>query len=219
MSSAAAGFGLMMSLIVAIGAQNILVLKQGIRRQHVGLVVALCAASDAILIGAGVAGLGAAVEAVPELLVAARYGGAAFLLAYAALSARRALQAPAGSGPLEEREPLASVAAGRRPGAVATVERAPTASTVALTTLALTWLNPHVYLDTVFLAGSVAATHGAGRWLFALGGAAASLTWFLALGLGARWLAPVLRSPGAWRALDGLVAVMMVAIAWSLVAS
>src|SRR5690554_4954464 len=155
-----AGFGLGLSLIVAIGAQNVFVLRQGIRKEHIGLVVAICAISDAALIAAGVAGAGAAITAVPWLVTAVRWAGALFLVGYAALAARRAWK-PAHDG--AEVEPKTGV-----DGAPA----ATTSSTLratALTALALTWLNPHVYLDTVLLVGGVAATYEDARWVFGAG--------------------------------------------------
>jgi len=195
------GFGL--SLIVAIGAQNMFVLRQGVRREHVGVVVAICALSDALLIFAGVVGAGALLAVMPWLDTAMRWGGAAFLAVYAAMAARRALR-PAGA-PLEFDDT-------GHPGAA----RAGVAA--AGTALALTWLNPHVYLDTVTLLGSVANGHGEGRWWFGAGAVLASLLWFTALGYGARTLRPLLARPHAWRVLDGVIAAVMLAIAASLVA-
>ena len=186
------GFGL--SLIVAIGAQNAFVLRQGLRGERVGLVVAVCAVSDAVLIALGVAGAGALIQGTPELADGARIGGAAFLLAYAALAARRAW----------------------RPGAL---HAAPAeGGSVLLTVLALTWLNPHVYLDTVVLLGSVAAAHGDARWSFGAGAVCGSVLWFAGLGYGARLLRKPFAEPRAWRALDGAVALVMGAIGVSLVA-
>lgn len=208
MTSFLAGFLLLLGLIVALGAQNVLVLRQGLRREHVGLVVALCAASDAVLIAVGVAGLRTITDAVPAVLPAARWGGVLFLLGYAALAARRAARPNAEALVVPDAD--GTVAAG---GSATLRVRPASATSVAATTLALTWLNPHVYLDTVFLMGSAAASHGDGRWLFALGGAAASLTWFVALGHGARRLAPLLRTPRSWRVLDGVVAVVMLVMA------
>ena len=190
------GFGL--SLIIAIGAQNAFVLRQGLRREHVLPVVVVCAASDAILIAVGVAGFGALLEAVPWLLIVVRIAGAAFLLAYGVFAARRALR-PATLGVDPAGVPTKLWAA------VATVT-------------ALTWLNPHVYLDTVVLLGSVAGTHGTDRWWFALGAAVASILWFTALGFGARLLRPVFARPLAWRILDGSVALVMIALAIGLLA-
>jgi len=189
------GFGL--SLIVAIGAQNAFVLRQGLRREHVLAVVAICALSDAVLIAVGVGGLGTLVQLAPWLLVVVRIGGAAFLLGYGILAARRAL----------------------RPAALVTDETG-TASRLwptVLTVLALTWLNPHVYLDTVVLLGSVAGTHGDDRWWFAVGAVIASILWFSALGFGARLLRPLFARPVSWRVLDGVIALVMTALAVSLV--
>ncbi|GAB2982567.1 LysE/ArgO family amino acid transporter [Actinotalea caeni] len=182
-----------LSLIVAIGAQNAFVLRQGLARRHVGPVVAICAFSDAVLISAGVAGLGALVTAAPAVLTAVRWFGAAFLLGYAVVAGRRAVRG----------------VAMERPDGGAVSGLAP----VLLTTLALTWLNPHVYLDTVVLLGSMAATHGADRWWFAAGAMLGSVVWFTALGVGARLLVPVFRRPRAWQVLDGLIALVMLALA------
>jgi L-lysine exporter family protein LysE/ArgO len=192
--AALTGLAFGLSLIVAIGAQNAFVLRVGLRRAHVLPVVAVCALSDALLITAGVAGLGTLVDRAPAVLAVARVGGAVFLLGYAAVAARRAL----------------------RPGAALTAEDgdAPTRVwPVVATCLALTWLNPHVYLDTVVLLGSVAGTHGAERWWFGGGAVLGSLVWFTALGYGARLLRPLFARPGAWRVLDGVIAVVMVLIA------
>ncbi|PRY31583.1 LysE/ArgO family amino acid transporter [Pseudosporangium ferrugineum] len=193
-TSALAGFAASLVLIVAIGAQNAFVLRQGLRREHVVPVVLTCAISDLALIAAGIAGLGAVVAARPGLVTVIRWAGAAFLLAYAVLAARRAA----------------------RPAALTPTDRAPaTLRATLLTCLALTYLNPHVYLDTVLLLGSVAQQHPH-QWLFGLGAAAASAVWFTALGLGARRLAPVLNRPAAWRILDGLIAAVMAGLAVAL---
>lgn len=194
-----AGLTLGLSLIVAIGAQNMFVLRQGLRREHVLLVAAICAASDAALIVAGVSGVRAATASLPWLLPAIRWGGAAFLVGYGLLAARRAWR-PAGD---------ALVAANGGPAAT-------TAASAALTCLALTWLNPHVYLDTVFLLGSIAGTHGDRRWEFAAGAALGSVLWFSSLAWGARFLSPLLASARAWRVLDGVIAVVMVGLGVSL---
>ncbi|MDO9454698.1 LysE/ArgO family amino acid transporter, partial [Nocardioides sp.] len=193
LASTAAGLLTGLSLIVAIGAQNAFVLRQGLRGEHVGLVVATCALSDAVLIVAGVAGAGAVLEAVPGLAFAVRIAWAAFLLGYAALAARRSwrpsvLTAEASGGGAGRRATFAAI-------------------------LALTWLNPHVYLDTLVLLGSVADAHGDGRWSFAVGAVLSSATWFTVLGRGAAVLRPIFARPGAWRVLDGLVAAVMVVIA------
>ncbi|MGC9541460.1 LysE/ArgO family amino acid transporter [Streptomyces sp. UG1] len=198
LTTAAAGFGTGLSLIVAIGAQNAFVLRQGIRRDAVLAVVGICALSDALLITLGVAGVGAVVVAWPGVLTAVAWVGGAFLLCYGALAARRVFRP--GGALLAEGD-----AAGSRRRAV-------------LTCLAMTWLNPHVYLDTVFLLGTVAADQGPLRWTFGLGAALASLCWFAALGFGARLLSRHLAKPAAWRVLDGLVAVTMIALGVSLVA-
>ena len=196
LTSALAGFAASAVLIIAIGAQNAFVLRQGLRREHVLPVVLVCAVSDLLLILAGIGGLGAVVTARPDVVTVIRWVGAVFLVAYAIMAARRALR------------PVALDPAGRAP----TTLRA-----TLLTCLALTYLNPHVYLDTVLLLGSVAQQH-AHRWLFGLGAAVASLTWFTVLGAGAHRLAPVLARPVAWRVLDGLIAVVMLGIAATLVA-
>ena len=196
MTSWLSGFSLGFGLILAIGAQNAFVLRQGILRAHVFAVCLTCAVSDAALIAAGVAGFGTLAEAVPWLEPAMRYGGAAFLFAYglrAFLSALRSDEALEAAG-----------------GATA-----PLWPTVA-TCLALTWLNPHVYLDTVVLLGSISATADS-RVLFALGAMTASFVFFFSLGYGARLLAPLFARPAAWRALDVLVGVVMWVIALSLV--
>lgn len=206
-----AGFLMGLSLIVAIGAQNVFVLRQGLRRELVGPVVVICAASDAVLILVGVAGLGWLVASAPWLVDAARWGGAAFLLGYAALAARRAMS-PAAAG-------LDAAVAGDSRGSTEAgggVQTKPRTAPVVASALALTWLNPHVYLDTVFLLGSVAATHGAGRWVFAAGAVTGSVVWFTALGFGARGLGRWLRGPRAWRILDAGIAVVMVVLAGAL---
>ncbi|GLI26784.1 amino acid transporter [Agromyces rhizosphaerae] len=215
----AAGLGLGLSLIIAIGAQNVFVLRQGIRREHVLAVVAICTASDAVLIAAGVGGMGAAIQAVPWLVEVARWAGAVFVAGYGVLAARRAIRGTdeglvvdaAGDG-------TPAPAVGPRASVTTTAPRTRTALLpVVLTCVALTWLNPHVYLDTVVLLGSIGATYGDDRWTFALGAALGSLAWFAALGYGARLLGGVLASPRAWRVLDGVICVIMLAIAVSLV--
>lgn len=208
-----AGLGLGLSLIVAIGAQNVFVLRQGIRREHVLAVVIICALSDAALIAAGVAGLGFVLSAAPWLVVIARWAGALFLLTYGILAARRAWR---GGEELRVEGADAADSPSASGGSATTLTRTRLAP-VILTTLALTWLNPHVYLDTVLMLGSIAATHGDERWLFAGGAIAASLLWFTALGFGARYLGRWLRTPRSWRILDAVIAVVMITIAISLV--
>lgn len=234
-SSVLAGLGLGLSLIVAIGAQNVFVLRQGIRREHVFAVAAICAVSDLVLIVVGVSGIGLVIGQVPWLIDVVRWAGAAFLVGYGVLAARRALRPTGevlvtGDGgdsaadvPGPSADGVGTPSADGR-GAPVAVEARPAIATRAtlasavLTCLALTWLNPHVYLDTVFLLGSVANSHGPeGRWWFALGAGAASLIWFFALAYGARLLGRVLSTPRAWRVLDGVIAVVMLAIAASLV--
>ena len=192
-----AGLGLGLSLIIAIGAQNAFVLRQGLRREHVLLVVAVCAASDAVLIVAGIAGLGALIEQVEWALIVVRIAGAAFLTWYGIGAVRRALRPKA----LEAEE-----------GG----ERMPR-RTALLTVLALTWLNPHVYLDTVVLLGSIGGTYGDQRWWFALGAVAGSILWFTALGFGSRALRLLFAKPVAWRVLDVIIAIVMFALAASLI--
>lgn len=195
MGSVVAGFGLSLALIVAIGAQNAFVLRQGLRREHVLPVVVACAVADAVLICAGVAGLGAVVAGAPTTLTVVRWGGAAFLAGYAVLAARRAL----------------------RPGDLTPLDRPPsTLRATLLACLAFTFLNPHVYLDTVVLLGAVAQQYP-NRWAFGAGAATASLVWFAALGLAARPLASLLASPAAWRIVDGVIAVVMAVLAVTLV--
>ena len=212
-----AGAGLGLSLIIAIGAQNLFVLRQGLRREHVFLVAAICAVSDAILIALGVSGVGFVLQSVPWLVDVVRWAGAAFLVVYGLLAARRAWR-PSGHVLNGDDRPSADAGPGTRgaagPRGVAT---RPRLLPVALTCLALTWLNPHVYLDTVFLLGTVANTHGEDRWLFAAGAMAASIVWFFGLAFGARYLGRWLSTPRAWRILDAVIAVVMIALGVSLV--
>ena len=193
----AAGFGTSLSLIVAIGAQNTFVLQQGLRGAAVVPVVLVCALSDAVLIAAGVGGIGAVLGRWPTAVGVIGVAGGLFLLAYGFLAARRAV----------------------RPGALTTgVAEVKSLRRTVFTCLALTWLNPHVYLDTVLLLGSVAAGHGDGRWLFGVGAVLASAFWFCALGFGARRLAGVFARPAAWRVLDALIAVTMAALGVTMIA-
>ena len=195
MQSLVAGFTLGLSLILAIGAQNAFVLRHGLVRLHVLPVVLTCAVSDAVLITAGVAGFGALVAHAPWLEGAMRLFGAAFLIWYGSRALRAAWQ---GGGALE-----AGTAVPRLRASV-------------LTCLALTWLNPHVYLDTVVLLGAISAQYPS-PLQFGLGAVVASFVFFFALGFGARGLAPLFARPGAWRLLDALIGVVMYAIALSLV--
>ncbi|WP_404954183.1 LysE/ArgO family amino acid transporter [Streptomyces sp. 147326] len=200
LTAALAGFGTGFSLLVAIGAQNAFVLRQGARRHAVLAVVAICAVSDALLIALGVAGVGAFVTAWPAALTAVGLAGGLFLLGYGVLAARRVLRPVPGAALTTEG---AAAGSGRR---------------AVLTCLAMTWLNPHVYLDTVLFVGSLAADRGDLRWVFGVGAALASLTWFVSLGYGARLLSGVLARPSAWRVLDGLVAATMVTMGGLLLA-
>jgi L-lysine exporter family protein LysE/ArgO len=180
-------FGL--SLIVAVGPQNAFVVRQGALRRHVAIVVAICAVSDVLLIAAGVAGARAALAGRPWLFTVTRAGGAAVLLAYAALAARRALGASA----------IERATAPGRAGRMAAIAAC----------LAFTWLNPAVYLDTIVLLGSVAHTQSPHQWWFGGGAAIGSVVWFCALAGAARLAHGLLARPRAWRALDCFVAVVM----------
>lgn len=178
------------ALIVAIGAQNAFVLRQGLRGDHVGVVVTICALSDVVLIATGVLLVGQVRALHPAVLAALTYGGAAYL---AWIGVRSLLSA-------------------RTPGSLVASSRG--ASSVALTTVALTWLNPHVYLDTLLMLGSLAAQHGPiGQWQFAVGAMCASLVWFPTIALGARSLAPYLSRPRTWQVIDVVVGVTMLVIA------
>lgn len=186
------GFFLGLSLIIAIGAQNAFILRQGLLRQHVFVLCLICALSDAVLIAAGVAGLGTLVSSSPTLITVVTIGGAAFLFSYAFIAFRRALRpqalhaAQGGAGDLK-----AAVAA----------------------CLAFTFLNPHVYLDTVVLVGSLSAQFaGSDRLAYGVGAMVASFVWFFSLGYGARLLQPVFARPSAWRVLDILIGLVMAAI-------
>ena len=189
-ASALTGFGTGFGFIVAIGPQNAWVLRQGVRREHIGLVIAICALSDLILIATGTGSIGVLAGAAPWALEALRWGGVAYLLAFALSSFRSAL----------------------RPGALEQSAARPAAS-VAATTLALTWLNPHVYLDTVLMLGTVTNNFGSARWWAAAGAGAASVLWFAGLGLGARALSGPLSSPRTWRVADVLVGCVMLGVA------
>ncbi|OYD26369.1 LysE/ArgO family amino acid transporter [Oceanimonas baumannii] len=197
MSTFLSGFALSFSLILAIGSQNAFVLKQGIKRHHVFVVCAVCALSDALLISFGVAGFGAIVTQFPVIETLARYGGAAFLAVYAFLSFKSAFSAS-----------HAMTAAGDSQQSVL--------KTVAIC-LAFTWLNPHVYLDTVVLLGSISTQYHPDQGLFAAGAVCASFVFFFSLGYGARVLAPVFQRPQAWKVLEFVVGLMMTTIAVTLV--
>jgi L-lysine exporter family protein LysE/ArgO len=193
LDSTFAGLVTGLTLIVAIGAQNAYVLRQGLAREHVGVVVAVCTLSDVVLITAGVSGIGTIVEHAAWAIDVVRWLGVAFLGWYGVSSLLRA----------------------RRPESLrATGERTTGVRAVAVRALALTWLNPHVYLDTVLLLGSIANHEGpTGRWWFALGACVASTVWFCGLGYGARRAGRALASPRAWQVLDVLIGLTMLAIA------
>lgn len=185
-----------LALIAAIGAQNAFVLRQGIRREHIGLVVAICAVSDALLIALGTAGIGGIVQHAPWLLDVLRWGGVEYLVWFAVRSFRSALR-PQGLHASD-------------------APRAATIASVSVTTLSLTYLNPHVYLDTVLMLGNVANQHGDLRWVVAAGAMLGSVLWFTALGLGARVLAKPLDRPSTWRVVDVFVGVVMLLVALKL---
>lgn len=198
-TAALAGLGFGLSLIIAIGAQNAYVLRQGLRKEHVFVIVAICAISDALLIAVGVAGLGALIQQLAWLLLLIELVGGVFLCTYGVMAAKRAWKP----------EVLTADTGGK-----------PVSLKVAVgTVLALTYLNPHVYLDTVLLLGSVAGTYEENRWWFAAGAMIGSVVWFSTLGFGARLLAPVFTKPRAWRVLDAIIAVIMFALGTSLLIS
>jgi L-lysine exporter family protein LysE/ArgO len=193
------GFLLGGSLIIAIGAQNAFILRQGLLRQHVFILCLICALSDAILIALGVAGLGTLISSSPRLITAVTLGGALFLFTYAVIAFRRAMNP-------------AALQAGENGGA--------SFKTAIAACLAFTFLNPHVYLDTVVLLGSLSAKYeGSARFAYAEGAMAASFVWFFTLGYGARLLEPVFAKPAAWRILDLVIGIVMAGIGLSLLSS
>lgn len=191
------GFSLSISLILAIGAQNAFVLKQGLKREFVFVICAVCAVSDAVLIAAGIAGFGVIVNAHPEIEVLARYGGAAFLTAYAIKSFYSAWK-----------NEHSLDAAG---------EHTPSITAAIATCLAFTWLNPHVYLDTVVLIGSIATNYTHELWYFGAGAVLSSFVFFFSLGYGAKYLRPWFQKPKAWKVLELVIGVVMLSIAAGLV--
>ncbi len=194
LTAALTGFSTAFVLILAIGAQNAFVLRQGLRREHVFILCLICALSDAILIAAGVLGFGAIVELWPLFPQIMRYAGAAFLIGYAILRFKAAWQGDA---------------------SIVTSGKAAPLWPAALTCLALTWLNPHVYLDTLGLIGAVSTQFpwGAQKWAFGIGAVLSSFVFFFSLGYGARLLAPIMQSAKAWRILDLGIGVLMCLIA------
>lgn len=193
------GFGVSLSLILAIGAQNAFVLRQGLQRQHVGLVVSICAITDALLIGVGVSGIGWISQEASWIKTALLFGGVAFLLFYGAKSFHAAW---IGSSAMK---------------AAGDIQQS--WQSAALACLAVTWLNPHMYLDTVVLVGSVSAQYPGQGVAFWLGAAVASGSFFATLGYGARLLAPLFSKPRAWQVLDVFVGCVMWLIALSLLIS
>lgn len=196
MSALVAGFTLSLSLILAIGAQNAFVLKQGLKRHYVFMVCSICALSDAVLIVAGIAGFGALIARFPAIETFASYGGAAFLIVY---GTRSLISAFTKDHALDPEGDASS-----------------SAWPTALTCLAFTWLNPHVYLDTVVLIGSISTQYD-DQLMFGIGAVAASLTFFFSLGYGARLLTPIFHQPLSWKILDAVIALVMYGIAATLV--
>lgn len=191
------GFLLGGGLIIAIGAQNAFILRQGLLRSHVFILCLICSFFDTLLIAVGVAGLGTLIEQNDVLLKPVAIAGSLFLFAYAIIAARRAMNPQA----ME-----------------VTAQKAPTLKVAIATLLAFTFLNPHVYLDTVVLIGSLSARFdGVDRLAFGIGASVASVVWFFSLGYGARWLTPIFASPLAWRVLDVIIAVVMTLLGLSLI--
>jgi L-lysine exporter family protein LysE/ArgO len=199
LAAALAGLGFGLSLIVAIGAQNAYVLRQGLRKEHVFVIVAICALSDALLIAVGVAGLGAIIQQLEWLLLLIEVIGGVFLCTFGVMAAKRAWKPEVLNTDTGGKAVSLKVAVG--------------------TVLALTYLNPHVYLDTVLLLGSVAGTYEVNRWWFATGAMLGSIIWFSTLGFGARLLDPVFKKPTSWRVLDAIIAVVMFSLGMSLLLS
>lgn len=191
------GFAIGLSLIVAIGAQNAFVLKQGLKKQAVFWVCFVCALSDSILVVLGITGFATVIQLYPELVGFAKWAGAVFLLWYGLQHARQAFQANQ------------SLHAGS--------QNEIQLSKIIIVCLALTWLNPHVYLDTVVLIGSISTQFEQTKLYFALGVITASWFFFFSLGYGARVLIPVFENPKAWKVLDGVIALIMWSIAISLI--
>lgn len=193
-----AGLSLGLSLILAIGAQNAFVLKQGLKKQHIFIVCLICAVSDSILVAAGVSGFGLIVKEMPWVATVSRFGGVVFLGIYAAKSFLAALTQKHVLDPAEELN--------------TSLRR-----TVVIC-LAFTWLNPHVYLDTVVLLGSISTQYTEAKLQFASGAITSSFLFFFSLGYGARLLAPVFQKPISWKILDFFIGIIMISIAISLVA-
>jgi L-lysine exporter family protein LysE/ArgO len=195
MSALLVGLVTGLSLIIAIGAQNAYVLRMGLSRQHVGLIVSICAVSDIVLILLGIAGIGSVIQYAPRALQVLRWVGVAYLSLFALRSFWRALHV----------EVL-----------LPSTAKEPTTKVVISTTLAFTFLNPHVYLDTVLLLGSIGNQYGHARWLFALGASMSSIAWFIGLGYGARLSSRLMSRPSTWRALECCIGVVMILVALKL---
>lgn len=193
------GFGVSLSLILAIGAQNAFVLKQGLQQQHVGIIVSICTITDAVLIGVGVAGFNWMASAAPWITTALLYGGATFLIFYGAKSFYSAW---AGTGALQAANDVKQ-----------------SWQSAVLTCIAVTWLNPHMYLDTVVMVGSISSQYPDDGIIFWVGAALASACFFVSLGYGARLLAPLFESARAWQFLDVFVGCVMWVIAFGLLFS
>lgn len=208
------GFVTGVGLIVAIGPQNAYILRQGVRREGVAVVVAVCALADILLIALGTAGIGIVFDRAPWIIVLMRWGGVLYLLRFAHLSLRSAFGEASSLqlSPGGEAGGATGGAAGGEAGNGAGAVKTRGAGAIALATAGLTFLNPHVYLDTVVMLGTVANQQDQ-RWVFAAGAMLGSVVWFAGLGWGAHLLAPVLRSPRVWRAIDVGIAVVMVLVA------
>jgi len=188
-----AGLAASLGLIVAIGAQNAFVIRQGLARNRVGIIVLICALSDAALIAAGVGGLGAVIQALPWLLAVMRWGGVAYLSWFGIKTLRSVFK----SEHLDANGNLATL----------------TLKQAVVTTLMMTYLNPHVYLDTVIFLGSLGNQFGAARWWFVAGAASASAAWFVSIGFGAKAASRWLAKPSFWKVLDTIIAAMMFTLA------
>lgn len=197
MTAIIAGFSLGLSLILAIGSQNAFVLRQGLKQEHVFIVCLICAASDALLITLGVSGFSLIIKTTPWIEPVARYGGALFLFIYGARSFWSAYRSNESMNPA--------------------TEKTSSLQKIVLTCLAFTWLNPHVYLDTVMLLGSISTQYTGQKIEFALGAVSASFVFFFSLGYGARILTPIFRNPKSWKILDFIIGCIMWVIAYSLV--
>lgn len=195
MQAALAGFLTGLSLIVAIGAQNAYVLRQGLARKNVLVIVLICSLSDALLITVGVLGLGQAIQTFPQVLEVIRWLGVAYLVWFGISSLRRVFKSEVLEDNGNKIEPI---------------------KTAVLTTLSLTFLNPHVYLDTVIFIGGLSHQFGDQTIYFAMGAAVASFIWFFALGFGARQLSPLMAKPIFWKILDSLIALVMFSVATTL---